>query len=80
MNKIKLITASIILAITTGCTTIIYEAPDGHKIKVTRFLTNVNLLIDFEAKKAAYSSEPNSEAIKAVAEGITKGLIKSIKP
>ena len=77
MKKALLIIATALL---TGCTTIEFKEPNGTEIKVTRWLTDVHLIIDLKQGKAAYSSEPNSEAIKAIAEGITKGVVKSIAP
>ena len=91
-TKILLI-ASLLL---TGCTTgsvLVSETTTFYKdskithivkresaFKIHRTLTDVSLVIDFEKRKAGYSSDVNSAAIKSIAEGTVKGLIKGVKP
>ena len=79
-----------LVALSTGCTSIRYTTPDGGAVSVDRFMAKANIKSMYiivektdGMKKTViidgYGSKTDGEAVKSASKGIVSGIISFIK-
>lgn len=78
---IKILLILVLTLLTASCTTTEIFHPSGAKFINRRFLMETHVLVILpDGTVLRYSSDPDNKTIESISSGVTKGLLKAVKP